>query len=175
MPGSLAAILTRELGPTRVLRLVVPHRAGYPPNPPHERIDFEVQAGEIAELIEPGTHLVGHSYGGMVSLVEGIWHLSPIEARVAPPPTTFRSPCVSPSRRSRSTLRPPGSASGSTRRGRSTTSRPTSGSRHGFGWWASLTSKRRWVALSPASAFAASGNGGQEGPGIAPSCRIIPS
>ncbi len=65
-------------------RLVVPHRTGYPPNPPLERIDFEVQAGEIAELIEPGTHLVGHSYGGMVSLVEGIWHLSPIEARDSP-------------------------------------------------------------------------------------------
>ena len=50
-------------------RLVVPHRTGYPPNPPLERIDFEVQAGEIAELIEPGTHLVGHSYGGVVSLM----------------------------------------------------------------------------------------------------------
>ena len=84
MPGSLAAILTRELGPTRVLRLVVPHRTGYPPNPPLERIDFEVQAGEIAELVEPGTHLVGHSYGGVVSLLEGIWHLSPIEARDSP-------------------------------------------------------------------------------------------
>ena len=50
-------------------RLVVPHRTGYPPNPPLERIDFEVQAGEIAELVEPGTHLVGHSYGGVVSLL----------------------------------------------------------------------------------------------------------
>lgn len=50
-------------------QLVVPHRTGYPPNPPLERIDFEVQAGEIAELVEPGTHLVGHSYGGVVSLV----------------------------------------------------------------------------------------------------------
>lgn len=50
-------------------QLVVPHRTGYPPNPPLERIDFEVQAGEIAELVEPGTHLVGHSYGGVVSLL----------------------------------------------------------------------------------------------------------
>jgi pimeloyl-ACP methyl ester carboxylesterase len=50
-------------------RLIVPHRTGYPPNPPLERIDFDVQAGEIAELIEPGTHLVGHSYGGVVSLL----------------------------------------------------------------------------------------------------------
>jgi len=50
-------------------RLIVPYRTGYPPNPPLERIDFEVQAGEIAELIEPATHLVGHSYGGVVSML----------------------------------------------------------------------------------------------------------
>ncbi len=50
-------------------RLVVPHRTGYPPNPPLDRIDFEVQARELVELIEPGTHVVGHSYGGVVSLL----------------------------------------------------------------------------------------------------------
>ena len=50
-------------------RLVVPHRTGYPPNPPLKRIDFEVQAGEIAALIEPGMHVVGHSYGCVVALL----------------------------------------------------------------------------------------------------------
>ena len=50
-------------------RLVVPHRSGYPPNPPLDRIDFEVQAGEMADLIEPGMHVVGHSYGGLISLL----------------------------------------------------------------------------------------------------------
>jgi pimeloyl-ACP methyl ester carboxylesterase len=50
-------------------RLILPHRSGYPPNPPLERIDFEDQAREIAELIEPGTHVVGHSYGGVVALL----------------------------------------------------------------------------------------------------------
>jgi pimeloyl-ACP methyl ester carboxylesterase len=49
-------------------RLIVPHRSGYPPNAPLDRIDFEVQAVEIAELIAPGTHVVGHSYGGIVTL-----------------------------------------------------------------------------------------------------------
>jgi pimeloyl-ACP methyl ester carboxylesterase len=49
--------------------LVVPTRSGYPPNPPLDRIDFEDQASELAELIEPGDHLVGHSYGGVVSLL----------------------------------------------------------------------------------------------------------
>jgi pimeloyl-ACP methyl ester carboxylesterase len=49
--------------------LVVPTRSGYPPNPPLDRIDFEDQARELAELLEPGDHLVGHSYGGVVSLL----------------------------------------------------------------------------------------------------------
>jgi pimeloyl-ACP methyl ester carboxylesterase len=50
-------------------RLVVPHRGGYPPNPPLERIDFDHQADELAELVEPGSHLVGHSYGGVIALI----------------------------------------------------------------------------------------------------------
>ena len=49
--------------------LVVVTRGGYPPNPPLERIDFEDQAVELAESLESGDHLVGHSYGGVVSLV----------------------------------------------------------------------------------------------------------
>jgi pimeloyl-ACP methyl ester carboxylesterase len=49
--------------------LVVPTRSGYPPNPPLERIDFDDQARELADLLEPGDHLVGHSYGGVVSLL----------------------------------------------------------------------------------------------------------
>lgn len=49
--------------------LVMPTRTGYPPNPPLERIDFDVQAGELLELLEPGDHLFGHSYGGIVALL----------------------------------------------------------------------------------------------------------
>lgn len=49
--------------------LVVPIRSGYPPNPRRERIDFEVQARELRDLLEPGDHVVGHSYGGVVSLL----------------------------------------------------------------------------------------------------------
>jgi pimeloyl-ACP methyl ester carboxylesterase len=49
--------------------LVILDRPGYPPNPPIERSDFEQQAAEIAELVEPGDHLVGHSYGGVISLL----------------------------------------------------------------------------------------------------------
>src|SRR5215208_5288400 len=49
--------------------LVVVTRSGYPPNPPLDHIDFEDQANELAEVLELGDHLVGHSYGGVVSLL----------------------------------------------------------------------------------------------------------
>jgi pimeloyl-ACP methyl ester carboxylesterase len=49
--------------------LVVPSRSGYPPNPPLDRIDFELQARELRDLLEPGDHVVAHSYGGVVSLL----------------------------------------------------------------------------------------------------------
>ena len=47
----------------------LPHAGGYPPGPPLERIDFEQQADEVAAQLLEGDHLVGHSYGGVVSLL----------------------------------------------------------------------------------------------------------
>jgi pimeloyl-ACP methyl ester carboxylesterase len=70
--GSVAFGLDAWGGQKRLwerFRLVVPTRSGYPPNPPLEHIDFDDQADEIAELLEPGDHIVGHSYGGVVSLL----------------------------------------------------------------------------------------------------------
>jgi pimeloyl-ACP methyl ester carboxylesterase len=49
--------------------LVMPTRSGYPPNPPLARIDFDRQAEELLALLATGDHLVGHSYGGVVSLL----------------------------------------------------------------------------------------------------------
>ena len=49
--------------------LFVVDRPGFPPNPPVERVDFESDAAFVAELLRPGDHLVGHSYGGIVSLL----------------------------------------------------------------------------------------------------------
>ena len=49
--------------------VVLPNRGGYPPGPPLDRIDFETQAEELAPLLEDGAHLVGHSYGGVISLL----------------------------------------------------------------------------------------------------------
>jgi pimeloyl-ACP methyl ester carboxylesterase len=49
--------------------LVILDRPGYPPNAPLDRADFEQQAIQIAALLQPGDHLVGHSYGGVISLL----------------------------------------------------------------------------------------------------------
>jgi pimeloyl-ACP methyl ester carboxylesterase len=46
--------------------LVVLDRPGFPPNPPVDRVDFESDGALVADLLEPGDHLVGHSYGGIV-------------------------------------------------------------------------------------------------------------
>jgi pimeloyl-ACP methyl ester carboxylesterase len=44
-------------------------RGGYPPGPLLEWIDFEEQADDVAAELRQGDHLVGHSYGGVVSLL----------------------------------------------------------------------------------------------------------
>ena len=49
--------------------LVLVERPGFPPNPPVERIDFETDAKLVAGLLKRGDHLVGHSYGGVVSML----------------------------------------------------------------------------------------------------------
>jgi pimeloyl-ACP methyl ester carboxylesterase len=49
--------------------LVAVERPGFPPNPPVERVDFESDAALVGELLEPGDHLVGHSYGGVISML----------------------------------------------------------------------------------------------------------
>lgn len=49
--------------------LAIVNRPGYPPNPPQERLDFDEQAAQIGEIVGPGDHLVGHSYGGVISLL----------------------------------------------------------------------------------------------------------
>lgn len=52
-----------------VFEVVVLERPGFPGGPPAERVDFAQQAEWLAGLLSPGDHLVGHSYGGVVSLL----------------------------------------------------------------------------------------------------------
>ena len=67
--------------------LMVVNRPGFGENPPVERVNFEVDAPLVAELLGDGAHLVGHSYGAVVSLLaaarrpQAVWSLT-----VAEPP-----------------------------------------------------------------------------------------
>jgi pimeloyl-ACP methyl ester carboxylesterase len=49
-------------------QLRLPNRPGFGTSPPLARGDFEAEAPLIAELLEDGAHLVGHSYGGVIAL-----------------------------------------------------------------------------------------------------------
>jgi pimeloyl-ACP methyl ester carboxylesterase len=49
--------------------IVAPNRRGFPPGPDVDRVDFEDEAVWLEPLLEPGTHLVGHSYGGVIALL----------------------------------------------------------------------------------------------------------
>lgn len=49
--------------------LIVPNRRGFPPGSDVERVDFEDEAVWLEQFLEPETHLVGHSYGGVISLL----------------------------------------------------------------------------------------------------------
>jgi pimeloyl-ACP methyl ester carboxylesterase len=49
--------------------LVVLNRPGFAPGPPVARIDFDEHATWVEEHLSAGDHLVGHSYGGVVSLL----------------------------------------------------------------------------------------------------------
>jgi len=49
--------------------LSLPDRPGFFPNPPLARIDFDVDAAWLPGVVEPGDHLVAHSYGGIGALL----------------------------------------------------------------------------------------------------------
>lgn len=49
--------------------LVLPNRRGFPPGPDVEHVDFEDEAAWFEQFLEPGTHVVGHSYGGVIALL----------------------------------------------------------------------------------------------------------
>jgi pimeloyl-ACP methyl ester carboxylesterase len=49
--------------------IVAPNRRGFPPGPDVEQVDFEDEAVWLEPFVTPGTHLVGHSYGGVIALL----------------------------------------------------------------------------------------------------------
>ncbi len=67
--GGRATWSTQRRGLEGRVDLLIVDRPGFPPGPPVERIDFERDAAWLADLLLPGDHLVGHSYGGVVTLL----------------------------------------------------------------------------------------------------------
>jgi pimeloyl-ACP methyl ester carboxylesterase len=55
-----------------LFELVIPNRRGFPPGPEVARVDYEDEAVWLEQFVEPGTHLVGHSYGGVISLFAAV-------------------------------------------------------------------------------------------------------
>ncbi|MFI7482494.1 alpha/beta fold hydrolase [Kocuria sp. M1R5S2] len=70
-------------------RLMVVDRRGYFPNPLAEVEDFEVDAGDVAELLTEPVHLVGHSYGGVVALLAAADHPAMVRSLTVNEPPAF--------------------------------------------------------------------------------------
>jgi pimeloyl-ACP methyl ester carboxylesterase len=69
--------------------LVLVERPGFPPGTDVERVDFEQDAALVAELLEPGDHVVGHSYGGVITLLAAAARVElPASLTVIEPPAT---------------------------------------------------------------------------------------
>jgi len=49
--------------------IVAPNRRGFPPGPDVDRVDFEDEAVWLEQFLDRETHLVGHSYGGVIALL----------------------------------------------------------------------------------------------------------
>src|SRR5690242_18959669 len=70
--------------------IVAPNRRGFPPGPDVERVDFEDEAVLLEQFLEPGTHLVGHSYGGVISLLAAARRPEHLRSLTVIEPPAFR-------------------------------------------------------------------------------------
>ena len=70
--------------------LVIPNRRGFPPGPDVERVDFEDEAVWLGQFVEPGTHVVGHSYGGVISLLAAARYADRVRSLTVIEPPCFR-------------------------------------------------------------------------------------
>jgi pimeloyl-ACP methyl ester carboxylesterase len=69
--------------------LVLPNRRGFPPGPDVDRVDFEDEAVWFERFLEPETHVVGHSYGGVIALLLAAAHPAEVGSlTVIEPPAT---------------------------------------------------------------------------------------
>ncbi|HEX5997487.1 MAG TPA: alpha/beta fold hydrolase, partial [Jiangellales bacterium] len=55
-------------------RILVVDRRGFGASPDTDRSDYDVDADDIIELMDRPSHLVGHSYGGVVAMLAAARH-----------------------------------------------------------------------------------------------------
>jgi pimeloyl-ACP methyl ester carboxylesterase len=70
-------------------RLLLLDRRGFGASPPDGRVDFDRDADDVAALLGDGAHLVGHSYGGVVSLVAAARRPEAVRSLVLIEPPAF--------------------------------------------------------------------------------------
>jgi pimeloyl-ACP methyl ester carboxylesterase len=69
--------------------IVAPNRRGFPPGPEVEHVDFEDEAVWLEPFLERGTHLVGHSYGGVIALLAAARHPERLRSLTVIEPPAF--------------------------------------------------------------------------------------
>lgn len=70
--------------------LQLPNRPGFASSAPLSRGDFEREAPMIAELLEDGAHLVGHSYGAVIALYAAALRPSAVRSLTVSEPGCLR-------------------------------------------------------------------------------------
>jgi pimeloyl-ACP methyl ester carboxylesterase len=70
------------------------HRRGYPPSPPppHGRQDFELDAADVAPLLNSRPHVVAHSYGGLGALIAATRRPEQVRSLTLIEPALFLDP-----------------------------------------------------------------------------------
>jgi pimeloyl-ACP methyl ester carboxylesterase len=69
--------------------LVAPNRRGFPPGPGVDHVDFADEAAWLGQFVAPGTHLVGHSYGGVISLFAAVRYADQLRSLTLIEPPAF--------------------------------------------------------------------------------------
>lgn len=77
----------RPLAASRQFHVV--DRPGHGGTPRRDRVDFEDEADLLAEVLPVGSHLVGHSYGAVVSLVLACRHPGRVRSLVISEPPAY--------------------------------------------------------------------------------------